>query len=149
MSTTGSNLLAEAEAGGASNRAALLAAINDAANQLGGKKGVSIASAAKHGSNLMQGSGVNANLARDLTSNAGSRVADMNDFRDQAPTGLGSDKGKTLLNAVRARDGENRQEEDLRSMRSEYDYGSKKKFLDVLGNVSAATKLKRMREQHE
>ena len=27
-------------------------------------------------------------------------------------------------------------EEDLRSLRSEYDYGSKKKFVDVLGNVS-------------
>jgi len=34
-------------------------------------------------------------------------------------------------------------------VRSEYDYGSKKKFLDVLGNVSNATKLNRMRAQHE
>ena len=34
-------------------------------------------------------------------------------------------------------------------MRSEYDYGSKKKFLDVLGNVSTATKLNRLRAQHE
>ena len=40
-------------------------------------------------------------------------------------------------------------EEDLRSLRSEYDYGSKKKFVDVLGNVSQATKLNRMRAQHE
>ena len=40
-------------------------------------------------------------------------------------------------------------EEDLRSLRSEYDYGSKKKFVDVLGNVSAQTKLNRMRAQHE
>lgn len=37
----------------------------------------------------------------------------------------------------------------MRSVRSEYDYGSKKKFLDVLGNVSNNGKLNRMRAQHE
>jgi len=40
-------------------------------------------------------------------------------------------------------------EEDLRSLRSEYDYGSKKKFVDVLGNVSTTAKLNKMRAQHE
>ena len=30
---------------------------------------------------------------------------------------------------------ENNQNEDLRSLRSEYDYGAKKKFVDVLGNI--------------
>ena len=40
-------------------------------------------------------------------------------------------------------------EEDLRSLKSEYDYGSKRKFVDVLGNVSIGTKLKRLRAQHE
>ena len=40
-------------------------------------------------------------------------------------------------------------EEDLRSLRSEYDYGSKKKFVDVLGNVSTQTKLNRLRAEHE
>lgn len=40
-------------------------------------------------------------------------------------------------------------EEDLRSLRSEFDYGSKRKFLDVLGNVSPAAKLNRLRAQHE
>ena len=40
-------------------------------------------------------------------------------------------------------------EEDLRSVRSEYDYGSKKKFVDVLGNISATQQLKKLRAQHE
>ena len=40
-------------------------------------------------------------------------------------------------------------EEDLRSLRSEYDYGSKKKFIDVLGNVSTQAKLNRLRAEHE
>ena len=40
-------------------------------------------------------------------------------------------------------------DEDLRSIKSEYDYGSKKKFLDVMGNISIDAKLKRMRAQHE
>ena len=31
--------------------------------------------------------------------------------------------------------GQNEGNEDLRSLRSEYDYGSKKKFVDVLGNI--------------
>lgn len=30
---------------------------------------------------------------------------------------------------------ENRADSDLRSIKSEYDYGSKKKFVDVLGNI--------------
>jgi len=54
--------------------------------------------------------------------------------------------GKTLLNNRAGRDTESRKmEEDLRSLRSEYDYGSKRKFVDVLGNVSAASKINRMR----
>jgi hypothetical protein len=31
--------------------------------------------------------------------------------------------------------GQNEGHEDLRSLRSEYDYGAKKKFVDVLGNI--------------
>jgi len=54
--------------------------------------------------------------------------------------------GKTLLNNRNGLDNQSRQvEEDLRSMRSEFDYGSKKKFVDVLGNVSQAAQLKRLR----
>mmetsp|Transcript_32431 Transcript_32431/g.40177 ORF Transcript_32431/g.40177 Transcript_32431/m.40177 type:complete len:93 (+) Transcript_32431:87-365(+) len=81
MSTTSKQLFAEAQASQEGDRAALLAAINQAATQLGGKKGVSTTGASQHGNSLMKGSKVNANLARDLVSNAGSRVADMNDFR--------------------------------------------------------------------
>jgi len=88
----------------------------------------------------MKNSQVNSTVARDLVSNAGSKVGDMNDF----------EHGKTLLNNRAGLDSESRQvEEDLRSVRSEYDYGSKRKFLDVLGNVSNTAKLNRLRAQHE
>ena len=127
--TSTKQVFAEAQAVHEGDRAALLAAINDAAATMrGSKQGggpKSNASAA-----LMQNSRVNANVARDLVSNAGSsRVGEMGDF-------AAADKfehGKTLLNNNRRQEGV---EEDLRSLKSEYDYGSKKKFLDVLGNVS-------------
>ena len=88
----------------------------------------------------MKSAQVNATVARDLVSNAGnSRIGDMNDFADRAPSKAAQfEAGKTLLNRAGH---EKTQEEDLRSLRSEYDYGSKKKFVDVLGNVSQATKL--------
>ena len=57
---------------------------------------------------------------------------------------------KTLLNNRAGIDTQSRKmEEDLRSLRSEYDYGSKKKFVDVLGNVSQTAKLNRLRAEHE
>jgi len=68
-------------------------------------------------------------MKRDLVSNA-SRPADLKDFEDQ--------------------DGDNKKvEEDLRSLRSEFDYGSKKKFVDVLGNVTQASHLNRLRQEHD
>ena len=102
----------------------------------------------------MKGSQVNANMARDLVSNAGSsRVGDMNDFNSGARKGSNAENfehGKTLLNNRQDLDSQSRQvEEDLRSIKSEYDYGSKKKFIDVLGNVSANAQLNRLRAQHE
>ena len=79
----------------------------------------------------MKTSQVNQTVARDLVSNAGnSRVGDMNDFAGKSGSGTG---GFSLPNRPQ---GESRAEDDLRSVRSEYDYGSKKKFVDVLGNVS-------------
>ena len=64
------------------DRAALLAAINEAAANLGPKKGASTASQARQaqGTALMKSSNVNQTVARDLVSNATSRVADMRDF---------------------------------------------------------------------
>jgi len=41
---------------------------------------------------------------------------------------------KTLLGA-KHNDEKSKYTEDLRSLRSEYDYGSKKKFVDVIGNI--------------
>lgn len=35
---------------------------------------------------------------------------------------------------IKASDTKNNNPDDLRSVRSEYDYGSKKKFVDILGN---------------
>ena len=35
-----------------------------------------------------------------------------------------------------------------RSLKSEFDYGSKKKFVDVLGNVNPNAHLNRMRREH-
>ena len=67
------------------DRAALLAAINEAATNMG-KKGVSgagkVGNLSAANTALLQGSRVNANVARDLVSHAtsASRVADMADF---------------------------------------------------------------------
>ena len=122
------------------------------------KKGSSVASGAQSRSSaLVKDAKVNATVARDLVSNAGSsRIADMADFiagaNGMAPqlSPEAFEHGKTLLNNRSGLDNQSRQvEEDLRSMRSEFDYGSKKKFVDVLGNVSQAAQLKRLRAQHE
>ena len=44
--------------------------------------------------------------------------------------------GKTLLGATgMKKETASQKTGDLRSVKSEYDYGSKKKFIDVLGNV--------------
>lgn len=48
--------------------------------------------------------------------------------------------GKTLLGAGAKRETDSQKNEDLRSIKSEYDYGSKKKFTDVLGNVHGKMK---------
>ena len=134
------------------DRAALLAAIDEAAGNIGkAKGGPNSVARQKQATELMNKSNVNATVARDLVSNAGnSRIGDMNDFaggsRLSRPTDAERfEHGKTLLN----NDKNAQMEEDLRSLRSEYDYGSKKKFVDVLGNVSQAAKLNRMRAQHE
>ena len=89
------------------DKAALLAMINEAAGQLGGKKGVSGSKASQHGTDLLKGSKTNAVVARDLVSNANSRVGDMNDFREQSAADF--EKGKTLLNNRAAMDNESRQ----------------------------------------
>ena len=120
--------LAEAQAAHGGDRRALLAAIDEATaemqNKHAGRNEVQSKSQA-----LMQKSQVNAHVARDLVSHAsGKGVADLNDF------------SKPSLKKVAAGPNE-AGEEELRSLRSEYDYGSKKKFVDVLGNVSIGARL--------
>ena len=48
--------------------------------------------------------------------------------------------GKTLLGAANKNETASQKGDDLRSVKSEYDYGSKKKFVDVLGNVKGKMK---------
>ena len=134
MQTTHTALLAEAQAAHEGDRAALLAAINEAANQLGGDK----SKASQQGKSLMKESQVNRKVARDLVSNAGSARGD--DLKSAADFDL----TKAKLNGQSNR---NDQESDLRSLPSEYDYGSKRKFLDVLGNISISQRIKQMRAQ--
>ena len=62
------------------DKAALLAAINEAATKITHKRGGAADAASNAGSSLMKKANVNANVARDLVSNAGAGVADMKDF---------------------------------------------------------------------
>lgn len=88
MQTTHTALLAEASAAHEGDRAALLAAINEAAGHLGGDK----SKASQKGSNLMKESQVNSRVARDLVSNVGgARADDINSAAD-------FERGKTRLN---------------------------------------------------
>jgi DNA-binding XRE family transcriptional regulator len=97
----------------------------------------------------MKGSNVNLAMARDLKSNAGDSRADMADFNHaQRQTAEQFEHGKTLLNQKVASVHNAPQDEDLRSLRSEFDYGSKKKFVDVLGNVNRNSHLNQLRMQH-
>ena len=88
---------------------------------------------------MMKSAQVNAHVARDLVSHAGSnQVADLKDF-------LHPQLNSKKIQGQHSGGGE----DDLRSIKSEYDYGSKKKFLDVLGNISIDAKLQRLRALHE
>ena len=119
--------MAEASAAHEGDKAALLAAINEAAGQLSSNRSKAPSSKQAQGKQLMQGSKVNATVARDLVSNAGSTRA------DDLTSAADFERGKARL----SRPGDQHEiESDLRSLPSEYDYGSKRKFLDVLGNVS-------------
>ena len=86
------------------DRAALLAAINDAAANIGTQKRGGPPSATKAmaaSSSMMKNANVNQHIARDLVSNANSRVADMNDFAGRTGTKMTAEQfehGKTLLN---------------------------------------------------
>ena len=85
---------------------------------------------------MMQDRKVNQSVARDLLSNVGSakpdNLANMKDF-DNFDHSKTFKAGKAALDRVA---GEVDQPSDLRSLRSEFDYGSKRKFVDVLGNPS-------------
>ena len=96
----------------------------------------------------MKSAQVNATVARDLVSHASAKVADLNDF---ATAGAAErDNNKNTVASLQSRQNAGATaDEDLRSLKSEYDYGSKKKFVDVLGNVSISAKLQGLRARHE
>ena len=123
----------------------MLAAINEVAGGLQNKKVNE-----KQQSELLSNAGVSQGVKRDLVSNA-SRAADLRDFEEQLmqkkQTADQFEHGKTLLNNKAPQNAE-KVEEDLRSLRSEFDYGSKKKFVDVLGNVTQNSHLNRLRAEH-
>ena len=96
----------------------------------------------------MKSAQVNATVARDLVSHASAKVADLNDFT--AAGAAEPDSKKNMIASPQSRQNAGATgEEDLRSLKSEYDYGSKKKFVDVLGNISIGAKLRGLRARHE
>ena len=122
---------------------ALLAAINNAVAEIQSKKsGATSTNKDAASSALLKNSQVNSQVARDLLSIPQSSVADMNDFIDDVSSNDRRQNRVSFQNTPT-------QDDDLRSIKSEYDYGSKKKFVDVLGNVSIAAKLTRQREMNE
>ena len=108
-------------------KADLLKQIDDAASQYGGPapstKSKREAVAIKTGQMVMEGprSGLS---GRDLA------VLNEDKFKH----------ANTLLSTGSKQENASRRDQDLRSIKSEYDYGSKKKFVDVLGNVRGKMK---------
>lgn len=103
---------------------------------------------------MMKERNVNHQLAKDLVSNAGSnrgadKVANLRDFEAELSNKF--DKNNTLAanKAILDAAADHRADDDLRSIKSEFDYGSKKKFVDILGNVSRTSQLNRLRADHK
>lgn len=110
-----------------SNKLDLLKQIDDAASQYGGvapsQKSKAESSIAKRTGQMVMGGG--SLTGKDLAS-----------FDQESKY----KHGKTLLGAGMKKETDSQKTDDLRSMKSEYDYGSKKKFVDVLGNVHGKMK---------
>ena len=119
----------------------ILKQIDDAASQFGGKStrnAGAMASAAarndaaKMAAQMVLGSQRNSNVS-------GLKGSDLEK--------LDFNHGKTLLDrASKAGSKAPEQKEDLRSLKSEYDYGAKRKFVDVLGNVKKANGLEGLKD---
>lgn len=115
-------------------KSALLQAINDAA------AGINKNSISKH-SEVVGKSGVNQRVANDLISTTSSKV-NMRDFESN-----GFQHKKTLIGRVGSES--KKQDDDLRSVRSEFDYSNKKKFTDVLSQSRHRFNLKMEPKQGE
>jgi hypothetical protein len=85
----------------------------------------------------MKASSVTPSVARDLQSYT-KQKPEMRDFDhvERKIPDESFDHGKTLLTGKKVRAAD----DDTRSVASEYDYGSKKKFTDVLGNINQRNK---------
>ena len=123
-----------------SDREALLAAINETVSGL--KKPVNMQQQLE----ALSKSKVNQNMQRDLVSHA-SKAADLRDFKDDENL-----QTKATLNSLKGRENESKQREDdlrsNRSLKSEFDYESKRKFVDILGKT-AGSELNRLRRDHD
>lgn len=85
-------------------------------------------------------------MARDLKSNAGDLQHHQKDF---AGINQSAEKFNDGINTLSQKHKNEDKESDLRSLRSEFDYGSKKKFVDVLGNVNKNAHLNERRIQEQ
>lgn len=126
------------------DKAALLAAINSA---VAAPKSQTKTDKIKVAKSLAQGSGVNTRVAHDLVSNASraNEVADQRDFQN-AQDNKNTNLNKDQLSQMNG--GNSKGEIDLRSVKSEYDYGSKRKFTDVLGEPNKAQQLARLQNEY-
>ena len=112
-----------------SNKADLLKSINDAASQIGSRE---TGTKSKRDLDRMR--------AEDAKRHAAMVLRNANNMSGLGKAALAQldgkrfDYDKTLLSAAKKAQMLSSEEEG-RSVRSEYDYGSKRKFVDVLGNI--------------
>lgn len=132
------------------DKAALLAAINKSVSAPKAQSKVEVQRNAK---NLQQSQGINARNAHDLVSNA-SRAGDVADLREVAmPESYTHKQSLLTQDQIRAQMRERAQgaqeQQDTRSVKSEFDYSSKKKFTDVLGEPNKAQQLARLQKEFQ
>ena len=134
------------------DKAALLAQINSAASGVKLTNKDSVISRAKQQLQTDAGKlGLNQRNAADLVSNTPSRAAQGN-YNNMRDFDNSYDHSKSLLSAHKMNQMPGNQHEvgddDLRSLRSEYDYKNKKTFTEVLSSPNKAAQMGRMRQEH-
>lgn len=99
----------------------------------------------------LQQDGLNSRNAYDLVSNASRVAGDVANIKDVAPKGNDTyEHRNTILDQGKLshlQGSPDRKQQDARSVKSEFDYNSKKKFTDVLGDPSKAQQLTRLKNE--